>query len=153
MTPVSMRHPYDDAVTAELERWPGVTASRVCRSKHYALNLMYDGRTRFVIYPNSPGDTVRGVRNHLRDVRAALREIGARRDTEPKAARVVRRRRAPPAAPAAKPLVRTEVETGASPERDPFAVLSALKIAPKSQPKSPEPWWSRAWKLVKEMVA
>lgn len=141
--PAVRRHCYDEAVEAELAHWPGVTVRREHRGKHLALILTFNGVSRFVTYPTSPGDVLRGPKNHVSNVRQALRGLGAKRDTEPKSVRPSRRRKVRVEARAK--LVRTEPLTGRGPERDPFAVLASLKI----EPKKPEPWWVRAWKWVR----
>ena len=70
---------YDLATERELIMWPGVTWRREHRAKHYALVLRFRGRERFVTHPATPSDSRRGGLNHVRDIRAALREIGAKR--------------------------------------------------------------------------
>jgi hypothetical protein len=78
------RHDYDDRQDAELSRWPGVTWSRQIRGKHYAIVLTYGGVSRFVTYPCTPGDTVRGALNHIHDLRLVLTALGAERSVEVK---------------------------------------------------------------------
>ena len=72
-------HAYHNDQDVELAQWPGVTWRREHRGKHLALVLEFDGVSRFVIYPTSPGDAYRGGLNHLRDIRAALTALGAKR--------------------------------------------------------------------------
>lgn len=72
------RTAYDNAVDVEISRWPGVRASRMCRGKHYAIVLGFNGVSRFVCYAATPSDR-RGVLNHIGDIRRTLRAMGARR--------------------------------------------------------------------------
>lgn len=139
------RTDYDDVVDAELSRWPGVTATRQVRGKHYALVLEYNGWSRFVIYPCSPGDGVHGAKNHLGDVRKALRDMGAvrkrpQRSTSP---RRVRNR----TSPANLSITRDEA-LRRDPTRNPWEALQALKfedlaVAPR------RPWWKRTISWIK----
>src|SRR5690606_17680836 len=124
---------------AELANWPGVTWRREHRGKHLALVLAFDGVSRFVIYPTSPGDTYRGSLNHLRDVRAALSALGAKRVQPAKANRPRRR-------PVTRPLhheapLAGGVQSSSRLGRDPFAALASLRVeepAPEPALVSPE---------------
>lgn len=60
----------------------GVTADRGRRAHHRTLILRFAGRSRFVTYPDTPSDH-RGHLNHVRDIRNALRALGAERSTKP----------------------------------------------------------------------
>jgi hypothetical protein len=142
--PSPKRHEYDDLQANELARWPGVSWSRQVRSKHYALVLTFDGVSRFVIYPSSPGDNQRGGLNHLRDIRQTLAAMGATRMAEPKSQQTRRtRNRTEPAR-----VVIVERATG-GPRRDPWAALASLEIPERpptvEPPPAPpqEPWWRR----------
>jgi hypothetical protein len=81
MTTPPRNHPYDCAVEAELAMWPGVTAAREIRGKHYAIVLAFGPASRFVVYPATPGDGIRGARNHIADIRSVLHDLGAIRDS------------------------------------------------------------------------
>lgn len=134
MTALARRTIYDDHVDRELAMWPGVTASRETRGKHLSLVLTYRGQSRFVVYPSSPGDSMRGVQNHLADVRFELRQLGAQRMQPSKRQRAAKRRHRP-----ASELSRFSWEVpdpDKGPLRDPFAVLATLNIA---QPVAAEP--------------
>lgn len=76
----SRNHPYHRAVEAELAMWPGITASHEIRGKHYAIVLAFGATSRFVVYPATPGDGIRGARNHIADIRSVLHDLGAIRD-------------------------------------------------------------------------
>lgn len=137
---------YDEPTEAELRRWPGVTFTREVRGKHYALVLRFSGQQQRVVYPCTPGDSLRGPLNHLSDVRATLRKMGAERLPEPKSTAPVRRRNPP-----SKTATITPPVLDRDPSRDPWQVLAALKIAgpPPAQPEQPPvvpprlPWWRR----------
>lgn len=75
---MSRRHPYHALADAELTAWPGVTAERGRKTAHLTLTLRYAGRSRFVVYPDSPSDH-RGPLNHVRDIRRTLTALGAER--------------------------------------------------------------------------
>jgi len=140
--PAVKRTCYDPITDAELERWPGVTWTREPRGKHQALVLTFGNVSRFVIYPTSPGDSIRGPKNHLANVRQALRAMGAERMAEPKG-RVARRQR--PRTEAPINLAPSAPEAGASPTRDPWAVLKAVQIAEPApaNPPAPPTFWRR----------
>jgi hypothetical protein len=111
---------YDEALEAELARWPGVTWRREVRSKHYALVLDFGGLTRFHIYPSTPGDTTRGPLNQVRDLRAMLKGMGAVRLAEPKATGPKRQRNRTEAK-VPRPVVELR------PVSDPLAGLAAFR--------------------------
>lgn len=127
--PSPKRHEFNAYQEAELARWPGVTWRREHRSKHYALVLTFAGVSRFVIYPTSPGDTVRGGLNHVRDIRAALTALGATRQADARSERP--RDRAPLARPpeTGKLVDFTPAETRLN--RDPFAALASFQPRPR----------------------
>lgn len=77
--PSIRRTPQDEAADAELAMWPGVSWRREVRGKHRALVIGYRGREMFVAYPCSSSDSRRGGLNHVKDVRAVLRALGATR--------------------------------------------------------------------------
>lgn len=118
--PSPKRHAFNDHQEAELARWPGVTWRREVRSKHYALVLTFGGVSRFVIYPTSPGDTMRGGMNHVRDIRAALTALGATRLEVIRSAAPQRRRNRTEARETFEPAV-TRLS------HDPFAALANFK--------------------------
>lgn len=150
------RHPYDAAQRAELARWPGVTATHEVRGKHLAVVLSFDGRSRFVIYPTTPGDTARGADMHVRDLRRELSAIGATRSEVIKA--IQRRRRQPPRH-ARPPTIHLGPFSETRLSHDPFAALASIKFAEPSscatatpeavairQPPAPPArptWWVR----------
>lgn len=83
---MSRRHPYEHAAQRELAAWPDVQAEWLpARGKHPALRLTYAGASRRVVYPGTPGETFRGLLNHVHDVRRALRDLGAVRHNITKA--------------------------------------------------------------------
>lgn len=143
---VCKRHVYDEQQEAELARWPGVTWGREVRGKHYALVLTFDGASRFVVYPSSPGDVMRGGLNHLTDARVALRAIGAVRTSQKRQGPKVARRRT--RVEESFRLARLEPITG-GPERDPWAELRTIDLTPPEPPTPPPTpcFWSRllAW--------
>jgi hypothetical protein len=134
---VCKRTTYDDAVDAELARWPGVAWTREVRGKHYALVLTFNGVSRFVVYPCSPGDSRRGALNHLTDVKAACLGLGANRLAVPKSARITSKSRA--AAPEIKLATRDAVRL----DTNPFDRLADFKVEPKAAaapPAKPSLW-------------
>jgi hypothetical protein len=156
MTAVLKRSDYDDAVELELSRWPGVTFHREVRGKHYALVLAYRGATRFVIYPASPSDSRRGALNHLANVRAELRALGAQRLATTKVED--RRKRKPQ--PTATVYEFERANPGEGPLRDPFAVLADMRVewiqpANDVPPESAAPrqsLWSRIAAFVRRVA-
>lgn len=77
------RHPYETAADRELERFPAVrVVGREQRRKIRVLTLEYDGSSRSVFYPCTPSDK-KGPRNHVQDIRRALREMGLVPDGRP----------------------------------------------------------------------
>jgi hypothetical protein len=138
---------YDDPADAELEQWPGVEAKRVVRGKHYALVLTFNGVSRFVIYPTSPGDT-RGALNHIQNIREVLREMGATRAVRRKSAAPKRKRNVVEIA-----TVRPLEPLDAGPSRDPWEALKGVRaklvgatpvVLPIKAADRPS-WLRRAW--------
>lgn len=115
---MTARHPYILPARRELNQWPGVTAKHLPRAKHRALMITYNNRTRMIIYPTSPSDGVRGVKNHIGEIRAACVALGARKTARRKATRV---RRAKVAAVAPEAVI---VPTETRLSRDPWAALT-----------------------------
>ena len=68
---------YDDAIEKEIAAWPGASVTFGMRAKHREAVIAFDGQTRFVVFPSSPGDAYRGAKNKIADVRQALEELGA----------------------------------------------------------------------------
>jgi len=137
------RSPYDDAAEAELSRWPGVSWRTEVRGKHYALVLTFNGVSRFVTYPTSPGDTTRGPLNHVSDIRKALTALGAMRLKSERSTAPKRwRNRTEASGLNLVSLADTRLA------KDPFAALAQVKfLAPETPPPAPEPrlgWWRRA---------
>lgn len=156
MTSALKRTSFDDPVEAELSRWPGVTYWREVRSKHYALYLSYRDATRFVIYAATPGDNRRGALNHIANVRAELRAMGATR-LAPTRAEVRRKRQSSRTTATVYEFERANPDEG--PLRDPFAVLASFQpandTAPVAQPESAAPrqsLWSRIAAFVRRVV-
>lgn len=119
---------YESALSRELERWPGVRVRHQMRGKHQAVILIYRGRERMVVYPVSGSDR-RGPMNNVRDVRQALRSMGAKRLEPVKASGPRRERnRTEPRRP---PVI--EHATG-GPNRDPWEPLRRLVNPDPKQP-------------------
>jgi hypothetical protein len=156
MTAALKRTPFDDSVEVELSRWPGVTFHREQRGKHYALVLSYRGASRFVIYASTPGDTRRGALNHLTNVRAELRAMGATRLAPTKAEGRPKRQTSRTTATVYE-FDRANPDEG--PLRDPFAVLASFKpandVAPAEPVQAPAPrqsLWSRIVAFVRRVL-
>ncbi len=119
---------FEDWAREEVEQWPGVTVRFSKRAKHRQAILCFNGQERFAVYPDTPGDNVRAVRNHVTDIRKTLLEMGAVRQPRKKAIGP-KRQRNPGAAQ------RTNGNGERAPVRpDPWAALSAFKVAPKPKP-------------------
>lgn len=123
---------YEDAIEHELRNWPGVEAEFGRRAKHRQVILRFGGRSRFVVYPDSPSDH-RGCRNNIIDIRKECASLGAERSRPEKVAR--RRKTAP------RPRVQRHdwmdrIER-APVKPDPFAILA--QIAPVAQSAEPAP--------------
>ena len=119
---------YDLATERELIMWPGVTWRREHRAKHMAVILTFRGLERMMTYPAS-GSDVRGPLNHVRDLRATLRDMGAYRveRTKSTSPRRARNRTTPARLP---PIERA---TG-GPRRDPW---EPLRQGVTTEPKHP----------------
>lgn len=99
---------YLEAAEAEIAHWPGVAFRHEHpRGKgHPRIVVAFGSRERFVTFPGTPSDSLRGVRNHIADLRKALREMGAeRREVETVAATVRPPKRRPPKRRFALPLI------------------------------------------------
>lgn len=155
--PRAARTIYDDPTERELARWPGVEFHRDVRGKHYALVLTFRGQSRFVVYPSSPSDSGRGALNHLTNVRAELRALGAQRIAPTKAERK-RRARQPDRLVI---VMRDHPDPDEGPLRDPWAALVGLNtadtpavvkpVAPAPPPVAPGLWarvraWLKSWR-------
>lgn len=151
--PLPRRTDHDDAADAELARWPGVTWTRTLRGKHYALVLEYGGVSRFVIYPATGSDR-RGPLNCVRDIRAACRDLGAKRterlkSSAPHRAGAARRKGQAPERFALPPRDPTRLD------RDPWEALKGFECAPPPQAPEPAPLqpppglWARLLAFVK----
>lgn len=92
------RGAYHDAAEREIACWPGVTFRfEHARGKgHPRIVLGFNGRERFVTFPGTPSDSVRGPANFVTDLRKALRALGAVRSEREAARQVVRQRRGRP---------------------------------------------------------
>lgn len=87
------------ACDREVQLWAGVSARREHRSGHIAVVLSFRGRERRVWMAGTPSDSRCGLQNHLRDIRHALRELGAERQEQSRTAHVRNRNRTEPARP------------------------------------------------------
>lgn len=115
---------YEDAIRAEVERWPGASVSFEMGGKHPRAVLAFGDATRFTPYPATPGDNYRGLQNKTKDVRHMLTEMGAERAPEPKS-EGPRRERNPGAAERELPLGEPAPVMG-----DPWGQLRALPKRP-----------------------
>ena len=135
---------YQSAIKSEVEKWPGVSVTFEKRSKHNAAVLHYAGKSRFVIYPDTPSDAARGALNMLTDVRKELSGIGAVKHVPAKSARSKSRKVKNVDRPI-KPL--TDM---AAPRDNPFAALASIQFAqpaPTPEPAPKKPWWRRIWDM------
>lgn len=73
------RDAYTQAAERELEHWPSVEFRFEQASKHRRIVLEFAGKERFVMFPSTPSDNVRGHLNHIAGLRVELRALGARR--------------------------------------------------------------------------
>lgn len=87
------RHSYEDAAVREIAEWPGVTHRLEIGGKHKRIYVCFRDAERFVVYPTSPSDAVRGVLYFLTDLRKELRAIGAQRVAQARRKPVERKRR------------------------------------------------------------
>lgn len=120
--PAVKRTFYDEPTEAELARWPAVTWSREVRGKHYALVLTYRGQSRFVTYPASPSNK-RGALNHIQNIRAELRGLGATRLEVVKTKTPHRQRNR--TEPSRVDLGEMVID---GPSRDPWSVLASIRV-------------------------
>jgi hypothetical protein len=67
---------YLQELRRELAKYPGVEAEFAHRSKHQQVTLTYGGRSRFVVFPASPSNSIRGLQKTIKDVRGELRNLG-----------------------------------------------------------------------------
>lgn len=68
---------YEAEIEKEVSRWPDAAVAFQNGSKHRRAVLTYAGKSRFVVYPSTSGDTIRGAKNCLNDVRRELASLGA----------------------------------------------------------------------------
>lgn len=94
-----MNKQYLAETQREVEGWLGVTVSADTGGKHDRITLHLGSESRFVVAPSTPSD-VRGIKNHIAEVRRTLRAMGAVRIVaQPK-----------PVAPAPAPTIHKEPE-------------------------------------------
>jgi hypothetical protein len=119
---------YERAIREEIAYWPGVQVEFGKRSKHRQALIHYGGKTRFVIYPDSPSDGARGHLNCLANLRTELRALEAkrleRRPKKRKRAHKVIGHRMP------RPPVWARQGEAAPVKGDPWTALEALTFAP-----------------------
>lgn len=124
---------HEDYADEELAFWPGVTWERRQRSKHLVLVLTFNGVTRGVIYPATGSDR-RGPLNHVRDIRIALRELGATRKELQKSAAPRRQRNRTEPAEIVIPM-----RDKTSLDRNPFDALAGFQCAEPVTTPAPIP--------------
>lgn len=73
------RDVFTEVIKDELGHYPGVELDLKPRGKHRAAIFRFNGIERFVIIPTTSGDLARAPKNTIRDVRATLRDLGAKR--------------------------------------------------------------------------
>lgn len=73
------RDAFTHATERELEHWPEVHHRFEFTRKHRRVIISLGGRERFVIFPSSTSDTLRGPLGHVTNLRVELRALGARR--------------------------------------------------------------------------
>lgn len=84
-----MNKQYLAETQREVEGWLGVTVSTDTGGKHDRITLHLGNDSRFVVAPSTPSD-VRGIKNHIAEVRRTLRAMGAVRIVaQPKPAAVI----------------------------------------------------------------
>lgn len=125
---------YERVILDELRSWPGVVASFSHRSKHRQVTFSLGDRSRFIIIPDTPGDSQRGHLNSIADARKELRALGARRSLKEPVAH--------PRAPKRRNRPDREMRIERAPVKpNPFDVLASVTFA------APEPvrlsWWQR----------
>lgn len=73
------RDAFTHATERELDHWPEVHHRFEFSKKHRRVVISFNGRERFVIFPTSTSDAVRGPLGHVTNLRVELRALGARR--------------------------------------------------------------------------
>lgn len=73
------RDAFTHATERELEHWPGVHHRFEFSKKHRRVVISWNGRERFVIFPTSASDNIRGPLGHVTNLKVELRALGARR--------------------------------------------------------------------------
>ena len=73
------RDAFTLATERELEHWPEVHHRFEFSKKHRRVVISWNGRERFVIFPTSASDNIRGPLSHVTNLRVELRALGARR--------------------------------------------------------------------------
>jgi hypothetical protein len=69
---------YKEALERELrQKFPHIRPEFSKRKKHHELRLHYGDKSRFVVFPASPSDGVRGFKRTMNDIRKELRVMGA----------------------------------------------------------------------------
>lgn len=119
-------HPYISAHRAELDYWPGVSHRYQMRGKHQAIVLTFNGSSQFVMFPKTPSDSMRGLHNHLRDLRQTLKALGAERG---KVSRKAKQLSAKHHLEPEGTIVLPPRAHGRSPENDPWHVLALRQAA------------------------
>lgn len=77
------RDAFTHATERELEHWPEVHHRFEFSKKHRRVIISLGGRERFVIFPTSASDNIRGPLGHVTNLRVELRALGARRVERP----------------------------------------------------------------------
>jgi hypothetical protein len=70
---------YEDAITAEVENWPGVTVEFAAGAKHPKAKFTFNGKMLSHGYAGTPGDSAFGVHQMLGDMRRVMKKLGATR--------------------------------------------------------------------------
>lgn len=126
--PANKSPTFDKPTEAELAKWPGVTCRRERRSKHIALVLTFEGKSRTVVMSTTPGDR-KAVLSHIGVVRTMLAELGATRAIPIRARRAPRKSRAKIRRPVGELVILRERPThGRTPARDPFAASEGFEV-------------------------
>lgn len=76
---------YERWTQDEVSEWPGVSVAFEDGGKHKRACLKFGDAEQFVTYSATPGDTIRGIHNHVGEIRRTLREMGAERSEQQKA--------------------------------------------------------------------
>ncbi len=118
------RDAFTLATERELEHWPEVHHRFEFTRKHRRVIISLGGRERFVIFPTSASDNIRGPLGHVTNLRVELRALGARRvERTPSTERRTRNVAAP--RPAQCPQISDPRPDGWAPLRELHARLSA----------------------------